>query len=67
MLNNPQQIHLKLLQKKAIKKAADVTGDLIDNKIFDKDTKVTRMLPQNSSEIVTNETGNIQLDREIPK
>ena len=67
MLNNPQQILLKLLQKKAIKKAADVTGDLIDNKIFDKDTKVTRMLPQNSSEIVTNETGNIQLDREIPK
>ena len=29
--------------------------------------QVSRALPETSSEIVTNETGNIGLDREIPK
>ena len=66
MLNNPQQIYLKLLQKKS-KKTADATGDLIGNKIVDKVTKVSRTSPQNSSETVTNETENIRLDRDIPK
>ena len=38
--------------KKAIQKTAEVTGDLISDKIADKTTKVSRCLPQNSSETV---------------
>ena len=35
MLSNLRQMHLKLLQKKAIQKTTEVTGDLIGNKIAD--------------------------------
>ena len=37
------------------------------NKIADKITKVSRTSSQKSSLTVTNETENIELDREIPK
>ena len=42
---------LKTVSKRAIQKAAEATGELIGNKIADKITKVSRSLPQNSSEI----------------
>ena len=47
---------LKTSSKRAIQKIAEVTGDLIGNKIADKITKVPKNL-----ETVTNET-----DKEIP-
>ena len=50
MLNNLQQLHLKLLQTRAIKKTAEATGDLIGNKIGDKITKVSKNLQQDNSE-----------------
>ena len=40
---------------------------MIGNKIADKITKVSRTSSQKSSLTVTNETENIELDREIPK
>ena len=33
----------------------EVTGDLIGNKIANKITKVSRISPQNNSEMITNE------------
>ena len=50
MLNNPLQMHLKLLQKRAIQKTAKTTVDLIGNKIADKVTRVSKTLPKNNSE-----------------
>ena len=49
MLNNLQQLHLKLLQTRAIKKTAEATGDLIGNKIGDKITKVSNNSQQYNS------------------
>ena len=63
MLNSLLQMDLKLLQKRAIQKPAESTGDLIGNKIADGITKASKTLPQNSS--VTNKQENIGLDREI--
>ena len=40
---------------KVIQKTAEVTVDLIDNKIADRNTKVLKFLQQNNSETVTNE------------
>ena len=40
---------------------------MISNKIADKITKVSRTSSQKRSLTVTNETENIELDREIPK
>ena len=40
---------------------------MIGNKIADKNTKVSRILPQNNSETITNETQNIKHDKEMPK
>ena len=40
---------------------------MIGNKIADKMTKVSKTLPNNSSETVTNETENVEQDKEIPK
>ena len=57
----------KTVSKTAFQKMAEETGDLIGNKIADKITKVSRVSPQKSSEIVKNEAGNIGFDREIPK
>ena len=66
-LNNLPQIRLKLLQKKAIQKTTEATGELIGNKVTYKIAKVSRNSPQNSLETVENETENIGLDGEIPK
>ena len=44
-----------------------MTGDLIDNKIAGKVIKVSKTLPHNNSERVTNEEENIGIDREILK
>ena len=46
-------MHLKLLQKEQFKKKAEVTGDLIGNKIADKITRASKPSPQNNLE--TNE------------
>ena len=40
MLNNLQQIQLKLVSKRVIQKTAEATGDLIGKKIADKITKI---------------------------
>ena len=53
---------LKTSSKGIIQKTAEVTGDLIGNKIADTITKVSKNSQQNNSETVTNEH-----DKEIPK
>ena len=50
---NLQQIHLKLLQKKAIQKTTDTLEELIGNIIATKITKVSKSSPQNNSESET--------------
>ena len=60
MLDNLQQIHLKLLQK--CNSTAQAIGDLIDNIIADKFIKVSKTLQQNNLETVANEN-----DKEIAK
>ena len=40
---------------------------MIGNKIADKNTKVSRISPQNNLETITNETQNIKHDKEMPK
>ena len=57
MLNNLQQMRLKLLQR-----TAEATGDLIGNKVADRITKVSKNSQQNNLEAVTNDH-----DKEIPK
>ena len=46
-------MHLKGASKKRIQKTAEATGDLVDNKIADKITKISKRSPLNNS--VTNE------------
>ena len=58
---------IKNASKTAIQKTAGPTGDLISNEIVDTIIKLSRTFPQNSLEIVLNETENIGLDREIPR
>ena len=53
MLNNLLKMHLKLLQKEQFKKQQKQLGDLIGNKTADRDSKVSKNSPHNSSE--TNE------------
>ena len=53
---------LKTTSKRVIRKTADAAGDLIGNKIADRNTKVSKILQQNNSESVTNEHS-----KEIPK
>ena len=53
--------------KPVIQKSAEATTDLIGNNIAEKSTKVSWILPQNSSGTVTNETENTEVDREILK
>ena len=55
MLKNLPQMCLKVLQKIAIPKTAEETGDLIRNKIVDKITKISNTLQQNNSETFRNE------------
>ena len=62
MLNNLLQIQLKLLQKEKFKKT-ERTSDFAGNKIADKITKVSKVLPKNNSE--TNEK-EILRERFIP-
>ena len=45
---------LKITSKIIIPKTAEATGDLIGNKIANRITKVSRRLPQNNSETMTN-------------
>ena len=56
MLENLQQMRLKLLQK------AEATSDLIGNRIVNSITKVSKSSQQNNSETVTSKH-----DKEIPK
>ena len=60
MLNNQQQMHLKLLQKSDLKKA-EATGDLTGNKMANKVKRASKNSQQNNSEKVTNEN-----NKEIP-
>ena len=55
-------MHFKRRSKRVIQKAAEATGDLIDNKIANKMTKVSQNSQRNNSETITNEH-----DKEIPK
>ena len=50
---------LKTTSKRVIQKMAEATSDLICNKIANTITKVSRNLPQNNSETVTNEYNNL--------
>ena len=55
MLNNLQQMRLKLLQKLKFKKTAQKNGDSIKYKTADQITKDSKNFQQNNSETVTNE------------
>ena len=55
-------MHLKLIQKKQFKKAAEATGDLIRSKITYKITSVSSTSPQNTSKTLPNE-----IEDKIPK
>ena len=50
---------------KIFARTSEATGDLIGNKIADRITKVSKLLPQNNSEIFRNKEKNIGLDKEI--
>ena len=53
---------LKTASKRAIKKTAEVTDDLIGNKIVNRITKVSKASQQNNLTLVTNEN-----DKETPR
>ena len=53
---------LKISSKRVIQKTAEATCDLINNKIANVITKISKNLHQNNSEAVTNEN-----NKEIPK
>ena len=64
LLDHPKQSAtdaLKTTSKRVIQKTAEATGDLISSEIADRITKVSKTLPQNNSETITNEH-----DKEIP-
>ena len=52
----------KTVSKRAIQKAAEATGDLIDNKIADKITKISNHSPQNNWKRIRS-----GYDKKIPK
>ena len=54
MLKKSATDALKTSPKRVIQKTAEATGDLIDNKIADRITKVSKNSPQNNLETVTN-------------
>ena len=62
--DNPLQMHFwdKTVSKREIQKTGQATGDVIGNKIADKTLKVSKTLPQNNSEAVSDEH-----DKEMPK
>ena len=45
---------VKASSKRVVQKTAEATGDLIGNKIADTNTKVSKTLPQNNAETITN-------------
>ena len=45
---------VKASSKRVVQKTAETTGDLIGNKIADTNTKVSKTLPQNNAETITN-------------
>ena len=49
MSNNVLQMHLKLLQNEWFKKTAELTGDLIGNKIADRIAKVSKTSPNSET------------------
>ena len=53
---------LKTASKREVQKTTGETGDLIDKKIANKITKISKKLQQNNSETVINEH-----DKELPK
>ena len=55
-------MQLKLSKKRPIQQTAEATGDLIDKKITEKITEISKTLQQNNSETITNEH-----DKEISK
>ena len=55
MLNNLQQMSLKLLQTEQFKKTVEETCDLIGNKIANKITKTSKNSQQKNSETVINQ------------
>ena len=57
----------KTASKGPIQKIAEATGDSIGKNTIDKITKVSRILPENSSEAVTIQKENNGLDRKIPR
>ena len=62
-VRNLQQIWLKLLQKKIIRKLAKVSGDLIDNKIADKNTSTaSQSNPETDTQTFEN---SIEIPKEI--
>ena len=67
MLNNLQQMRLKLLQRERFKKTAESTMDLIDYKNAYKITKASRSSPRHNSEIFESEAKNTEFDREKHK
>ena len=62
MLDNLQQIQLKLLQKRVTEKKPEATSHLFGNKIANRITNASKNFQQNNSETLTNE-----YDKEIPK
>ena len=67
ILNNLQEMHLKLLQKEKVKKQQEATDDLIRNKIADKTAKASQISPKNSQGTVTNKTFTNEYDKKILK
>ena len=57
----------KTAPKKAIRETDEANGNLIDNKIADQITKLSRHSPQNGSKIVESETENTGFNKKIPK
>ena len=56
MLNNLEQMHLKLLQKELFKKQQkQLVIWLVTKLLADRITKVSKTLPQNNSDKITNE------------
>ena len=63
----PATAAFKTAPKKAIQETDEASGDLIDNKIADQITKVSRRSPQNGSKTVESETENTGFNKKIPK
>ena len=65
MLKTSTTDALETTSKTSVQEPAEVTCDLIGNKITDKITQISQNSPQNSSDTVKNETPNIGFDWKI--